>query len=152
MSQPHLHQLMSEIGPPLDLDEVVEHPGEAVWVLVFADGAMIEAEYDEAAGGRLLLSMELGEPAEADAADLHRTLLQYNSLWRRTGGVRMALAGRTVVQALELAVPGLALSTLAGALTGLHGNAALWRDLLAPAAASDPQPGGASFGMGNLRA
>lgn len=152
MSQPHLHQLMSEIGPLLDLDEVVEHPGEAVWVLVFADGAVIEAEYDEAAGGRLLLSMELGEPAEADAAELHRTLLQYNSLWRRTGGVRMALAGRTVVQALELAVPGLALSTLASALTGLHGNAALWRDLLAPAAASDPQPGGASFGMGNLRA
>jgi hypothetical protein len=153
MSQPHLHQLMSEIGPLLDLDEVIEHAGEAVWVLALADGAVVEAEYDEAAGGRLLLSMELGEPAEAGAAELHRTLLQYNYLWRQTGGVRMALAGRVVVQGLELAVPGLDLSTLAAALTGLHGNAALWRDLLASSAAPDPQAGTAAPpDLHNLRA
>jgi len=151
MSQSHLHQLMCEIGPLLDLDEVIEQTAASVWILAFADGTVIEADYDEAAGGRLLLSIELGEPDPAGAAEWHRTLLQYNYLWRQTGGVRMALAGTVVVQALELAVPGLALSTLADALTGLRGNAALWRDLLASSAEPGPQAG-APLDMSTRRA
>lgn len=151
MSQALLHQLMCEIGPLLDLDEVIEQPADAVWVLVFADGTVIEAEYDEAAGGRLMLSMELGTPAEAAATDLHRLLLQYNYLWRQTGGVRMALAGSAVVQALELAVPGLALPTLADALTGLHDNAAPWRAMLAAPADAGAPAGERLPGIGDLR-
>ena len=152
MSQSHLHQLMCEIGPALDLDEVIEQAGHAVWVLAFPEGAVIEAEYDEAGGGRLLLSMELGEPEPGAAADWHRVLLQYNALWRQTGGVRMALSGTVVVQALELAVPGLTLPVLADALSGLRTHAVLWRALLASDGPAGPPGGDAPLDLGTLRA
>lgn len=136
MSREHVHQLMTEIGPLLGLDEVVEYADQALWIVVFNDGQVLEAEYD-APAGRLVLSMDLGVPAADAAADLHRLLLQYNYPWRQTGGVRMALAGDTVVQMLELSDARLELQALARAFAGLHGNAVTWRALLAPAAGAD---------------
>lgn len=142
MGQEDVHQWMSEIGPLLGLGEVIEYPGEALWIIVFQDGQVLEAEYD-APGERLLLSMDLGAPQAGEAAALHRLLLQYNHSWRQTGGVHMALAGDNAVQMLALAGPSLERQTLARALAGLHANAALWRALLTPppgADAASPDP------------
>lgn len=142
MGEADVHQWMSEIGPLLGLGEVIEYPGQALWIIVFQDGQALEAEYD-ASGERLLLSMDLGAPEAGEAAALYRLLLQYNHAWRRTGGVRMALAGENVVQMLELAGPRLEAQTLARALAGLHANAELWRALLTPppgADAASPDP------------
>jgi hypothetical protein len=137
MSHEHLHRLMTEIGPFMHLREVVEYADEARWVLVLDNGAVIEAEHD-ADRARLALSIEIGEPAAEDAAALYRTLLQYNQLWRNTGGIRMALADQTVVQSVELpADASLDLDTLSRGLAGLHANTAVWRVMLASRPESD---------------
>lgn len=133
MSRQHLQHLMREIGPLLDLAEVIEYPDQALWLLVRDAGSVIEVELDEARA-RLTLSMELGTAPDDPA--LHRTLLQYNYLWRHSGGMRMALAGDTLVQLLELSVPGLDSPTLARVLDNLQDNATLWRQLLS----APPQP------------
>jgi hypothetical protein len=143
MSHEHLHRLMTEIGPYMPLREVVEYADAAQWVLVADDGTAIEAEHD-AGRGRLLLSIAIGEPAPEDAASLYRTLLQYNYLWRSTGGTRMALVGQTVVQSIELlADAGLDLDTLSRGISGLRASTAVWRVMLASPPegdASRPQP------------
>lgn len=143
MSHEHLHRLMTEIGPFMPLREVVEYADEARWMLVLDNGAVIEAEHD-AGRGRLVLSIEVGEPAPEDAASLYRTLLQYNDLWRNTGGIRMALADQTVVQSIELpADASLDLDTLSRGLSGLYANTAVWRVMLASppeGEASRPDP------------
>jgi hypothetical protein len=142
-----LHNVMSEIGPLLDLAEVVEFAECGPWTLAFEDGLVLEVELDDA-NHRVVLSMEIGDLPPDRASALSATLLQYNLLWRETGGVRFALAGDSVAQLLDLAVDRADLPTLAVVAKSLHANALRWQTLLsasAPPASVQPAlpPGGA---------
>ncbi len=99
----HMHQLMSEIGPLLELGAVIESDDGDGWILAFDedDGALIELDEDE---GRIFLSAEAGRPDNEARPQLYETLLIYNAQWSASGGVRMALdePGGAVVQMLEL--------------------------------------------------
>ncbi len=129
----HVQALMREIGPQSGLLEVTEFAERDVWTLIVDEATVLFADYDDA-GARLMLSAEVGEPAEAGRLRLYELLLRYNDAWRETGGGRMALdpAG-AVVLLFELPVAGLELARLQAAIGGFTAALGGWREILAKA-------------------
>jgi hypothetical protein len=111
------HQLMSEIGPLLDLVGVVESDDGQAWLLIVDDEDALSVELDDARGC-LVIAAEVGTPGEAGRAQLYELLLAYNALWDVSGGIRMALdePGGGVLQLLDLPAEGLDPSQLADVL------------------------------------
>ena len=126
-----LQQLMSEIGPALDLAGVAEYGVDGTWALVLDADTEIWAEWD--AGARcLVLTAELGVPPPEGREQLYETLLVYNHQRERTGGVRIALTepGGPVVQSLDLAVDDLSLTRLAQVVSAYLEVLRAWREVL----------------------
>lgn len=140
-----LQSLMAEIGPLLDLAEVVAFAQHRLWTLAFDDGQVVEVETD-AAGSRVLFSIEVA-PAVPDES--LRLMLQFNQLWQQTGGLHFALGGEVATLMLELPVDMLDAPLLATALGNLHDRGAQWRRLLG-ASPTAPQ-GGDELPTGALR-
>jgi hypothetical protein len=150
MTHPVMRPLMSEIGPLLELAEVVEFAEQSLWVLVFDDGTWVEVELD-AQQQRVLFTNEAGELPADRAEAVCRTLLAASLLWRQTGGLHYALDGHTVVQMLELPLAQLDLSTMATVLRNLQAGAQRWRAILAAPAAEPGAIAPISYTSGALR-
>ena len=103
----HMHRLMSEIGPLLELAAVIESDDGDGWILAIEEDDSVLVELDEAEG-RIFLSAEVGLPDDEARPGLYETLLVYNAQWHASGGVRMALdaPGGEVMQILELPAAG----------------------------------------------
>ena len=129
----HVQALMREIGPQSGLLEVTEFADLDAWTLVVDEATVLFADYDDSRP-RLMLSAEVGEPAETARLRLYELMLRYNDAWRETGGGRMALdpAGG-VVLGLELSVEGLELARLRAVIGGFVEVLQGWRDIVAKA-------------------
>ena len=91
MDSEQLDRLMAEVGPlDDDIPECVRLEGGDYAVRF--DDVDVFVEWD-AASARLVLSVEVATPPASRAASIYEALLAYNSLWRETGGLRLALTG-----------------------------------------------------------
>jgi hypothetical protein len=109
-----LQHVMTEIGPLLEIEEVVEYPAQSLWTLTIDTGTVVFAEYDEASG-QVILSVDVGALPSERRAELHDVLLRYNGRWEDTGGIWMSLdADGEMVQQTAL-IPAAHLDT-----RGLH--------------------------------
>ena len=81
--------LLCEAAQALDLTAVVQHDG-GEWDVVFADERIVDVTW-LADTGVLGFETALGVPETSDLLALRTMLLEYNYLWRETGGLRMAL-------------------------------------------------------------
>ena len=151
-SHSHFQQLMREIGPRMKGTAVARNPEETRWALGFEDGTLVAIQY-EAASGRLVISLEVGQPASASRLNVYQALLTYNHLWRETGGVRLALDGQdgAVILLFDLFFNDLDPGTFATVVTNLMRKAETWRSLIEQIGASEStdraEPaGGESFG------
>ncbi len=127
-----VRDLMSEIGPILELRGIVEINGEAKWVLDL-DGEHAVVVEHAAADDRLFFTAEAGVPEPAARLVCYELLLAYNALWRQTGGVRMAVNGEdgAVLQIADVAVEGLDAAALAEVLENFFGKLGEWMDIIA---------------------
>lgn len=132
----HVRQVMSEVGPLLELAEVSEAEGGTAWALRIDENSVVFAELDEA-NDRLVLTVDVGMPTEANRGELLETLLAYSGQWMRTGGIRMVLdePGGRVVQMFDLAAVDLEVTRFAGVLVNFVDIAAGWRKVV-----SDERP------------
>ena len=128
----HVHQLMSEIGPLLELAAVIESDDGDGWILAIDEDDSVLVELDEAEG-RIFLSAEVGLPDDAARPGLYETLLVYNAQWHTSGGVRMALdaPGGEVMQILELPAAGLDAARLAQVFVAFLEVLSGWRAVAA---------------------
>ena len=128
----HMHRLMSEIGPLLELAAVVESDDGDGWILAIEEDDGVLVELDEAEG-RIFLSAEAGLPDDEARPGLYETLLVYNAQWHASGGVRMALdaPGGEVMQILELPAAGLDAARLAQVFVAFLEVLAGWRAVVA---------------------
>ena len=131
-------QVMTEIGPLLELGAVIESDDGDGWILVVDEDNSVLVELDETEE-RILLSADAGLPDDDARPRLYEMLLAYNRQWHATGGIRMALEepGGEVVQMLELPVAGLGVTRLAQVFVAFLEVLAGWRTIVARQAGAD---------------
>ena len=145
-----LQQMLTELGSLMDLSAVAEFEDGTGWGLVVDEETSLTIDYD-AAGARLMLSVEIAEPSTGNLLKLYEMLLVYNGLWDQTGGLSMSLdaPGGTVMMSLALGTDGLNPNKLADIVSGFLEIRQGWIEILAtnPKDSSDnvlpdPPPGG----------
>lgn len=87
-----ISEMLVEMAPRLEVDEIAAFEEESYWVVVVDERVTIALDYAEAAG-RLYLTAMLGTPPLESRAETYGFLLQYNRFWKDTEGLRMALDG-----------------------------------------------------------
>lgn len=125
-----INMLLAEVGPLDETILAVVRGADDRWAIRF-DQTDVEAEYDEPTG-RLMLSTDLGAPPPLRAAKVYEAVLTYGSLWRDTGGVRIALSrpGGELLQMAELAAADLTPAVLVTVAVNLQARTAFWRDFV----------------------
>lgn len=123
-----LQQVMNEIGPRLEIGEVIEYPEQQLWTLTIDIGTVVFAEYDEA-GRQLILSVDVAELPSERRTELLDLLLRYNGRWEETGGLWMSLdgGGEIIQQCAVLPAADLDTRDLQIALTNFLDVMAHWR-------------------------
>lgn len=90
----YISQRLGEVGPETENLSVIVQDDDSTWTLAFENEAtvLILVEWAEEPA-RLVLSADIGTPPQSRAAQVHKTALSYNTLWRDTGGARIGMAG-----------------------------------------------------------
>lgn len=135
-----VHALMKEVGPLLQLQEILQSTEEASWSLEWTDGVVVTADHDEEEE-RVTLSAHVGKMPDQRVAELALLLLRYNVLWRETGGIRLGLQDQDIVQMFDFSAPGVSLPVLCHILTDFAEKARVWSQLV-----ENHQHGGLSSG------
>lgn len=130
-STEQINALMTEIGPLLEIQEVMGFESQNAWTLELDDQTTLFADH-EPDQNRLVISGEVAKPHPGRKAALHELLLQYNYQWKMTGGVRMALEepDGAVVQICDISTTGLDASQLASTIQVFTEVLRTWRDML----------------------
>jgi hypothetical protein len=127
----HLHHLMAEIGPLLDLGEVQAFEQQGMWTLAVDEHTVLEADYD-AVFEKLVIATSVGSPPAEVRPRLYPLLLQYNYLWETTGGARLALDGPEgeVVLACDVPTANLDLPRFQTVVSHMAEQAHKWREII----------------------
>jgi len=90
----YISQRLGEIGPETENLSVIVQDDESTWTLAFESDVtvLVLVEWAEDPS-RLVLSADIGTPPAGRAAQVHKTALSYNTLWRDTGGARIGMGG-----------------------------------------------------------
>jgi|GEM_PF-911062 len=127
----HLSHLIQQIGPQMDLDEVVAYAEENFWLLQGGDDVLMEITWVEDRQ-TVVFSGLLGSVPEANAARIYALLLHYNYAWESTGGARMAVDPNDgeVILLLDHPVAELDLPSLQAIIRGLLETVPAWRAVM----------------------
>jgi hypothetical protein len=127
-----VHDLIAQVGPVLDLQQVTEFAEDQAWCLVFDTSTRVDVDYDEH-GDRLVLTANVATVEAHAQAKSFEALLRYNYLWTQHGGVRAALDGApgNVVVMIETPASGLEISKLCSIVQGFRATVDGWRGVLA---------------------
>ena len=88
--QQNIHQLMTDVGPVADLLVVDAYASENLWHIAVDEETPLFAELVDARG-ILVLSADLGKPADGRGSSLYELFLRYAHVWDATRGLRMSL-------------------------------------------------------------
>lgn len=127
----HLNHLLKQIGPQMDLDEVVAYDEENFWLLQGGDEVLLEITWAEDRQ-MVVFSALLGSVREENITTVYPLLLNYNYTWEATGGARMAAdpSDGEVVLLLDQPVAELDLPMLQRILGNLIETVPIWRAVL----------------------
>lgn len=90
----YISQRLGEVGPETENLSVIVQDDDSTWTLAFENEVTVLVLVEWAdEPGRLVLSADIGTPPASRAADVHKTALSYNTLWRDTGGARIGMGG-----------------------------------------------------------
>ena len=133
-----IQQLMTEIGPQLELAEVAEFTAEKSWVLVLDDTTIVSATFDESQA-KLVFASEVAVPNGPGRHACYERLLVFNNQWASTGGLRFALdmpAG-TAVLLFDLPLVSMDLQRLSSCVESFIRQVEVWRLMIAEAAENE---------------
>lgn len=89
MSVNKINLLLSELGSSLELNRITNHDDQ-IWALVFDDDQEMDIQYLESQE-TLLISSAVTVGKRENEQELFKLLLEYNFLYKDTGGVQFAL-------------------------------------------------------------
>lgn len=93
-----VNSILIQAGPLNDEIEAVSRVGDNAWEIEF-ESLILALEYD-AEQGRLVFEGDIGSVPEQRRAEIQEAMLNYNALWRETGGLRLAVAGESITSGL----------------------------------------------------
>lgn len=128
-----INTLVAEAGP-LDSEILsVSRIANDAWAIEY-EPVMVELEYD-ASRGRLLLQTEIGVVPEEQKAQLLSAMLNVSFLWRESGGLHLAMAGRegAAMMMVDLAGDELTTQSIATVAGNLVERVLIWRGIFASA-------------------
>jgi hypothetical protein len=144
---PNLQQVMTEIGPSLGIEEVVEYSQQSLWTLTIDTSTVVFAEYHE--GSRqLILSVDIAEILTERRTEVMDSLLRYNGSWEQTGGVCMSLdaEGRIVQQSAVVPATDLDSQMLHTTLMNFLSIMGHWRERIQHGGGAAPKDGPSAEG------
>lgn len=111
MTVEKIQHLLQELGPSTPDIDAVAQTEDPSWAIQFSDETIVLIEATEDPG-RMVVSADLGHATDSNQQSIYETLLCYNLLWRKTGGVKIGLAGPkgSLIITTELSVEGLTLN------------------------------------------
>ena len=126
-----VQQLMTEIGPRLELAEVIEFTEDESWLLAADEQSVVAVDYD-AENAKLVFSAEVAEPSGSDRLALYQSLLEFNAQWPSTGGLRFGLEGPTgmVQMAFDLPIAVIDIQKLEVVVKNFLEQLDLWRSMV----------------------
>lgn len=135
-----IEQLLSELGPLLELDAVVAYENLDSWGLIIDEDRTVTVEADFV-GRKLILSTALPAPPAKRRADTYEMLLIFNAHWEESGGLQIGLEepGGKLSLSYHQALPGLDIDELEAIIKSFVVQADLWADITAKGLSeSDP--------------
>ena len=144
-AEDHIGGLMGRLGPETPGVEAVVATGPGAWAVLMADGREIRFELDTETGG-LIAATGLGRPQPAERMKVYEAALLFNTLWRQSGGLRLAMAGEHGPMTLGLELPAAAmdLEGLQTVLAALAARGKSWAEFVGGTDAG-PEPAPTSF-------
>jgi hypothetical protein len=126
-----LQQTLRETAVMLGLQLSSDDEEGDAWFLVFDENTMFNIQH-AASQQRIVIVGGIAEVPEAARVRVYEVLLQYNSMWAETGGVRTALDGLPgqAIMMLELSDDGLTPIRLAAVLANMADIQRAWRRIL----------------------
>ena len=154
-----ISQMLSELGPTLDVLEITAFEEQESWAIALDDAAdtTLALDYD-AATAKLYISADLGAPPSDHLLATYDFLLQYNAFWAETGGVRMALDGPAgnVLQLFDMSLHDLQAHQLGNVLQNFAAQIQVMRAMLAKGIGTDdaatPDPSNFMMREGSIQA
>lgn len=116
---------MEEIGPLLQLHEVLASSEGPSWSLQWDDGLVVIADYDDD-DQRVTLTAHVGAMPTENSHELADLILRFNGLWYETGGLRLGLDDVNIVQIYDLFAVNLDSPTLCTLVTRFAEKARAW--------------------------
>ncbi len=122
--------------------------GDATFEIDTDSGVTITLDYDGGTG-RLMLSADVGTPAANAREVIYDAMLNYGMLWRETGNVRLAVAGKSgqAVLMADLFAFALNPSAMAIVIVNFAEKAILWRGIVGAGAEAAETLLSSDFGM-----
>lgn len=141
-AMPTIDSLLKEIGPVLDPLSIEAFPQHRCWGLLLDEATSLLIDLDEEAH-KLILSHEVGTPAQGDRFRLYELMLLHNHQWDATGGRRLAIdeAGGGVVLLQDVAIQGLDVVRLCAVIEAFAEAARGWRQIVATSLPAPPVSG-----------
>lgn len=127
----HVEQLLQELGPLLEVAAIDRGEQEHSWIVYYDEDTAIDV-FVAADQNKLTLAAEIGKPSAERQAYTYASMLQYNTLFQETGGVRIALLGadEPLLLLFDLFLHGLELPTICTATTNFYRQVLTWREIM----------------------
>ena len=125
-----IQQFVEQLGPASDDVATVAQAGDRSWAVAYDETTIVALELVPDRNV-LVLTIDLGKPADERRADVYGALLSFNALWRETGGVKTALADGELFQIYDLTTEGQTLGALRDVLGNFVEKARVFRRFVA---------------------
>ena len=130
MSDNPAFDLMTELGPVLDPAQIVYFEDQATWRILLDEKSLLDLVY-EARTGQFVFEVGLGPIPEEKQSTIHELLLRFSYLWKKNGGVFVALddEGEGVLM-FRSALADLDVTRLQALIGNLLDLASRWQELI----------------------
>jgi len=125
-----IQQFLEQLGPASDDVASIAQTGDRSWAVAYDESTVVALEFVPDRNV-LVLTIDLGKPADDRRADVYGALLSFNALWRETGGVKTAMADGELFQIYDLVADGLTLGDLRNVLGNFVEKARVFRRFVA---------------------
>lgn len=136
-----LNEMLTAIGEAnAEIAAILQvEPGH--WAVGYQDDTTVEVECVEGSN-RLTLTCGLGIPKLSEIDRIRHTMLNYNLMWRESGGLRMGLSGAGDEAYLigDVYLPDTSEASLDQALYNMAQLGRIWSRFVAQGSLSDGQP------------